>query len=309
MAVPGIRNHRKFRRLRSILKDFPDVYIEAHLNAMWTPAYQSADPNLGDARDVELAAEWECSGRPDGQWFEAVLEVGFVDRVTHDNAGNAGVRYCVHDLFDWCPSYVLDRAAKSDARRREKRCNACGQPYFSSEPHSKYCGNTCRQKAFRDKLDGDTVTQHNAGVTHVTNASVTRNARNELPSPPTLPINSLPPSDGEFEKVVGAFKEWASSFQPENPPEIDVKKISAMLDALSAPDLMEVIGAVGYCRKNAKEFRSSAYAVGVVRGVIEERQHLKPKIRSNGKSNGTRASRWVPRDLNIIEPIQGDSHE
>lgn len=191
MAVTGIRNHRKFRRLRSILKDVPDVYIEAHLNAMWTPAYQSANPDLGEEIDVELAAEWEDSRRPAGQWFKAVLESGFIDMVTHDNAGNAGVRYCVHDLFDWCPNWVLDKADKTGERRKEKTCNACGSPYRSSEPHSKYCSNSCRQKAFKKKEKTIEVTQGNAGNAEVTKPSVLVTQGNELPSP-SLPSQSQP---------------------------------------------------------------------------------------------------------------------
>lgn len=104
MAKPGLRNHRKFRKLRARLR-MPAVYVTAHLQAMWEVAYESANPFLGSADDVELAAEWEDSERQQGDWFAAVLEAGFIDEVPGG--------YAVHDLFEHAPRYVKLRASRN----------------------------------------------------------------------------------------------------------------------------------------------------------------------------------------------------
>jgi hypothetical protein len=111
MARPGLRNHPKFRRLRKIL-GMPAVYVEAHLEAMWKVGYENGDPLIGDADDVELAAEWEDSQRPAGDFFKAALESRWIDPVDEG-------RFQIHDLLDHAPDYVKKRAQRHLARKNK----------------------------------------------------------------------------------------------------------------------------------------------------------------------------------------------
>ncbi len=108
MAMPGLRKHPKFRRLRHLLQ-MPPVYVQAHLEAMWQFGYETANAYLGSSDDVELAAEWDDSGRPPGQWFQAALEARWIDDL------GKGC-YQIHDLLEHAPDYVKKRAK----RRAEK---------------------------------------------------------------------------------------------------------------------------------------------------------------------------------------------
>ena len=158
----------------------PAVYVEAHLESMWKPGYENGDPLLGDEHDVELAAEWEDSGRPPGEWFKAVLEARFIDETDEG--------YQIHDLHDNAPEYVSDRFRREIERRKPKRCRQCGLEYRSPDPRSLYCSSACRQKVFRDKHSLQTVTE----------VSVTRNEplrsvtdSNGTPAPAPAPAPAL----------------------------------------------------------------------------------------------------------------------
>lgn len=109
MARPGLRNHPKFRRLRAAI-GLPAVYVEAHLEAMWKSGYETGNPYLGDKADVELAAEWEDSGKPTGAWFKAALACGWIDSV-------GGGKYQIHDLIENAPDYVKRRALRERERK------------------------------------------------------------------------------------------------------------------------------------------------------------------------------------------------
>jgi hypothetical protein len=69
MARPGLRNHLKFKKLVKAL-NMPPVYVQAHLQSMWDCGYEAANDLLGNADDVELAAEWLGEK---GAFFKAVL--------------------------------------------------------------------------------------------------------------------------------------------------------------------------------------------------------------------------------------------
>jgi hypothetical protein len=133
-----------------------------------------------------------------------------------------------------------------------------------------------RARRFREKHKGNNG-KSNAVTRTVTKSNDIAESRGQNAEAIIL---SLP--EGEFEKVVGAFTEWASWFCPDDPPKIDLKKIQAMLAALDDNGRSQVLPAIAYCRMKAKEFNSSAYAVSVVQGVIEEGQHLKKRPRRSG---------------------------
>lgn len=122
----------------------PAVYVEAHLEAMWKVGYENGNPHLGDQSDVELAAEWEESGRSSGEWFKAVLACRFIDEVE-------GGRYQIHDLHANAPDYVAARWHREMERRKDKKCENCEGVYHSPDPRSRYCSPSCRTIAWRHR--------------------------------------------------------------------------------------------------------------------------------------------------------------
>jgi hypothetical protein len=106
MARPGLVSHPKFRRLVHVL-NVPVPHALGYLECMWSVCYERGDPLLGDALDVELAAQWPGEqGKP----FKALLDCRFIDQLEHD-------RYEVHDLFDHAPDYVRKRREREHTRK------------------------------------------------------------------------------------------------------------------------------------------------------------------------------------------------
>lgn len=117
MARPGLARHRKFLRLAHALDRIAAPYGEmlarGALEAMWECGYESGDPYLGDATDVEAMAGWRGKS---GALFEAMLSAG--------GDGHAGFieecgpgRYQIHDLWHHCPDYVRKRRTREAARQ------------------------------------------------------------------------------------------------------------------------------------------------------------------------------------------------
>jgi hypothetical protein len=116
MARPGFRNHPKFRRLVHELK-LPEPYVLGLCECLWSVAYESGDPVVGDETDVELAAGWP--GEP-GVLCRAMLNCGGVGRpglieVVPDRDECFGI----HDLYDHAPEYT-QRRMKRESERRAK---------------------------------------------------------------------------------------------------------------------------------------------------------------------------------------------
>jgi hypothetical protein len=57
MARPGLMIHPKFRRLVHVLQE-PVAHVVGYLEMMWHVGYESGNAVLGDAVDVELAAQY-----------------------------------------------------------------------------------------------------------------------------------------------------------------------------------------------------------------------------------------------------------
>lgn len=102
MAKPELRDHRKFLKLKRLL-NAPTPHVLGYLDCLWHRGYQTGSPFIGDALDVEAAAEYPGET---GTFTEAAHQSGFIDR---DENGN----YLIHDLFDHAPAY-----AKKRMRRR-----------------------------------------------------------------------------------------------------------------------------------------------------------------------------------------------
>jgi hypothetical protein len=98
VAKPELRDHRKFLKLKRLLGE-PTPHVLGYLECLWHRGYQIGNPVIGDALDVESAAEYP--GEP-GRFAEAAHEAGFLDR-TGDGA------FAIHDLFDHAPTYAKKR--------------------------------------------------------------------------------------------------------------------------------------------------------------------------------------------------------
>ncbi len=140
MARPGLLQHPKFRRLVHTMRE-PVPHILGYLECLWQVAYECGQAVIGDAVDVELAAQFP--GEP-GKLTAALVGCGLIDTLE-------GGRYQVHDLYDHAPDYVLDRARREGERKKEKKCSRCGIIYRSTDPRSKFCRDACRQADYRER--------------------------------------------------------------------------------------------------------------------------------------------------------------
>lgn len=138
MARPGLTRHRKFLRLAHELGSVP--HARGYLEMIWDVAYESGDDLIGDAADVEIAAQW--SGES-GALASMLARIGFLD----EDAG----RYRVHDLWHHCPDYVTSRREREGERRKEKLCACCGVRFHSPDPRSLYCSDRCKSRAWRER--------------------------------------------------------------------------------------------------------------------------------------------------------------
>ena len=113
MGRPGLTQHRKFRRLVRAVGN--PVLARGSLELIWDTCYEAGVAYLGDAEDVEAAAQWK--GEP-GLLARALLESGgegehgFIDEVP----GRPGHFEC-HDLYDHAPEYVRKRFDREEERK------------------------------------------------------------------------------------------------------------------------------------------------------------------------------------------------
>ncbi len=113
MARPGLLNHRKFRRLATMIGD--DALALGSLEFIWAGAYESGDDFLGDAADVEIVARWRGES---GKLFRALLKAGGADSAgfIEPIPGREGM-FRVHDLWHHAPDYVRKRRSREAQRR------------------------------------------------------------------------------------------------------------------------------------------------------------------------------------------------
>jgi hypothetical protein len=157
MARPGFRHHPKFKRLVFLLQE-PVPHVWGYCECLWDVAYQNGEATIGDAIDVELAAEYPGER---GKLVNALLDCRLIDQLQDG-------RYQIHDLLENAPEYVQSRWNKEQERKKEKICERCGSIYHSGETHSKFCSPACRVAHFRQ----GTVTDGNGGLRNC-NAPVT----------------------------------------------------------------------------------------------------------------------------------------
>lgn len=187
MARPTLYTHPKFRRLCYELR-MPEPHVLGHLEFMWRVAYESGQATMGDAVDVELAAQWH--GEP-GVFAAALVKVRLLDEADDGTL-------VVHDLDHHAPEYVSGRMASEAERRRDKVCLGCGGTYHSPDPRADYCAAKCRQRAYRTRHGDGSVTDPPEGGHQksntvrvgdglVTDRSVTVTDRYGAPAPAPAP--------------------------------------------------------------------------------------------------------------------------
>jgi hypothetical protein len=116
MARPGLFNNSKFRRVLMTLRE-PRAHVRGYLECLWDFAYETGDPVVGDAVDVELAAEFPGE---QGRLFDALLSAGgdrpgFIEPVP----GVAGI-YQIHHLHENAPDYVKKRWKRHVERKNKE---------------------------------------------------------------------------------------------------------------------------------------------------------------------------------------------
>jgi len=104
MARPTLYGHRKFRRLSMALAS--RAMAAGVLDLIWASCYESGDPAVGSAGDVEITADWQGEA---GVLVAALVEAGFLEH--HEGS------YQVHDFWHHAPQYVQRRAMREAARR------------------------------------------------------------------------------------------------------------------------------------------------------------------------------------------------
>lgn len=101
MAKPELRDHRKFLKLKRLL-GAPTPHVIGYLDCLWHRGYQTGDPRIGDADDVEAAAEFTGER---GTFATAAFQAGLIDQ---DEEGN----FSIHDLYEHAPAYVKKRMGR-----------------------------------------------------------------------------------------------------------------------------------------------------------------------------------------------------
>ena len=122
MARPTLSKHPKFLRLCASLRPLvhgltAETCATGILEMLWGITYESGDPCIGSAGDVELFVGWGF-GAP-GDLVRALRDAGGHGKVGFLEEIDGG--YHVHDLFDHCPDYVKKR------RRREQERHVSGE--------------------------------------------------------------------------------------------------------------------------------------------------------------------------------------
>ena len=146
MALPGFRNHPKFRRLVAALC-MPEAHVLGHVEMMWEVAYESGNAVLGDSVDVELAAGW--IGEP-GLLCRALAECGGKLRSGLIEEVGDGI-WQVHDLLDHAPEYVDSRRKRLEEKGKDKVCAHCGANFRTADPKSRFCSDACRKADWRHR--------------------------------------------------------------------------------------------------------------------------------------------------------------
>ena len=218
MALPGFRNHPKFRRLVALLH-LPEAHVLGHVEMMWEVCYESGNAVLGDSWDVELAAGWTGE---QGELTRALLACGGTTRSGLIEETEPGSEvYQVHDLLDHAPEYVDGRKRRMEERLRDKACECCGTVFRSSDPKSKFCSDACRKADWRDRHRDAEGTDKGRSATNC-DAAETDAGRTETNRPTTTRPAQPSPEYKESTELVSQARprpprmpSWGKAHTPE----------------------------------------------------------------------------------------------
>lgn len=177
MARPGLTQHRKFLRLARLLGNAPLAL--GCLELMWEKCYLNGEAYLGDALDVEAAAQWPGVA---GTLSQALRDAGgegnpgFIEEVP----GRPGHFQC-HDLFDHAPRYVASRL-KRELERQEK-----GQTLSQLRSEAGKKGAERSKQAAREQQ----VSSKQTLICREKSASEQQVSATPAPAPAPAPVTSL----------------------------------------------------------------------------------------------------------------------
>lgn len=119
---------------------------------MWEGCYESGDPYLGTAEDIETSVGWTGDR---GALVSALLDAGaplhagFIDRLV----GEGEPTYAVHDLWHHVPDYVKKRH-KRETERRQRDTPTAGRRR-KSDKRRRTAPNGGQRPPSTDSQDGD----------------------------------------------------------------------------------------------------------------------------------------------------------
>lgn len=199
MARPTLDRHPKFRYMMRLL-NIPRPLARGYLELMWDAANESGNPVFENAEFLAAAVDYD--GDP-CKLCTCLVECNLLD-VTVDG------KYAIHDYWDHCPEYALNRAKRESERMSDKICCSCGNTYKSGDPRAKYCSTACKVREHRKR-------HQVARNSNVTECNVTDTYRYGTPTPTPLEdtnVSSSPlPPVGERQAKEDSFKNLKAELQ------------------------------------------------------------------------------------------------
>lgn len=286
-------SHPKTRRLVGILGKGAEV-LPIKLWAYCGKYHAELGQMIGyTCGEIESIIEW--AGTP-GEAVAALLKVKYLEQIDGGYAAHDWVEYQGHihaykvrgkaaAMKKWSALGNLGNPKSSNATSTPKDAssNACGIPDASRNAASNATSITASNALCNAK----------AGEAFYSKAGIAGSDE-----PLTITIGSVPLPPGLQSKVVEAFSSWsiAAGGNPIEPVHNEDYPIRMMLESFSPEDRVRVVTAVEFCKREAKPFKNTKYAVGSVRGVIAENEDRQPK-RANGNH----------RLINAANPPAGQS--
>ena len=317
MAKPGLTSNTKFRRARHELS-VPVPHLIGYLECLWAVGYESGCAVIGDAIDIELAAQWP--GEP-GELFKALLNAGGPGRVGFIEPAEDGQdRYQIRNLFKHAPGYVSDRRDKERELQKERHCAHCTKSFHSTESHAKFCSTACRVAHHRVTHGNERVRNSNADVTGAneppipphptpslntnTPAAQASAAVDKPPTPATRPQQRVrredtpPPPDDT--SVVLTFPCVPGRRSEGNTWELRQSLIDEWATTYPAIDVLQICrNALEWCRSHPKEVKTAKSMRAWISGVWlskEQNRGGRTFNGTNGHHQPTAATRFRHTD-------------
>lgn len=135
----------------------PEVYVVAHLAALWTWALDNAPDGVIEASPRVFARACQWTADPT-QILDALIESGFLTDGEQPN------QYVIHDWHDYAGRLVERRQANADRMRRaraEKQGTPVREPKTHVQDESQFVQDTCAERAAHVQgLPNPTVPNH-----------------------------------------------------------------------------------------------------------------------------------------------------